>query len=116
MSNTDGLEAGRRDVYRLVVKYGSPILARAWKCPKILIYQILEKSVGSTWLHEAAVRRVKSLGARRLARRADVPVRQVWWVLEGGEISEPLALFVSNHARSRMRRAYHDTPTNEGLN
>ena len=116
MANTDGIDDRRRDAHRLVVKYGSPALARAWNIPKTLIYQILEKSIGSTWLHEAAIKRVKSLGARELARRAEVPVREVLCVLDGGEISEPLGLFVSRHARARMRRAYHDTRMNEGLN
>jgi hypothetical protein len=114
--NSDAIEDGRRIVYRLVVKYGAQVLACAWECPKTLIYQILEKSVGSTWLREAAVKRVKGLGARELARRAEVPVRQVLYVLDGGEISEPLRLFLSRHGRSKKRRAYYDTRTNEGLN
>jgi hypothetical protein len=100
----------------LVVKYGSQVLARAWKCPKTLIYQILEKSVGSTWLREAAVKRVRGLGARELARRAEVPVHQVFYALDGGEISDPLGLFLSRHGRSNKRRAYYATRTNEGLN
>jgi hypothetical protein len=116
VANTNAIEDRRRDAYRLVVKYGSRVLARSWNCPKTLIYQILEQSFSSTWLHEAAVTRVKSLGARELARRADVSVRQVWCMLEGGEISDSLDLFISTHARSGARRAYYDTRTNEGLN
>jgi hypothetical protein len=117
MVNANDSSDPRRDrTYRLILKYGSVALARAWSCPKTVIYQILYKRVGSTWVHESVVERVKSLGARELARRADVSVRQVLWVLEGGEISEPLDQFVSRHSRSGGQWGYHDTPTNEGLN
>jgi hypothetical protein len=117
MANANDSSDPRRDrTYRLILKYGSVALARAWSCPKTVIYQILDKRVGSTWVHESVVERVKSLGARELARRADVSVRQVLWVLEGGEISEPLDQFVSRHSGSAGQWGYHDTPTNEGLN
>ena len=116
VSGNDSLEPQRDRTYRLILKYGSAALARAWRCPKTLIYQMLYKSVGSTWAHESVLERVKSLGARELARRAGVSVRQVLRVLEGGEISEPLDQFVKSHSRSGRQWAYHDTPTNEGLN
>ena len=102
--------------YGLILRYGTAALSRAWGCPKTLIYQIVNERVGSSWLHNAAVTRVKTLGARELAHRTGVPARQILIALASGTVPDMLALFVASHAESGTGWSYPDTPTNEGLN
>jgi hypothetical protein len=114
-SNSDLADLKHR-AYGLILRYGTAALARAWRCPKTVIYQIVNDSVGSSWLHRAAIVRVRTLGARELAHRAGVPARQILIALASGTVPEELALFVANHTESGTEWSYPDTPTNEGLN
>src|SRR5262245_39299453 len=102
--------------YGLILRYGTSALARAWQCPKTLIYQIVNESVGSTWLHNVAVTRVRTLGAGELARRTGVPSRQILIGLASGTVPDALVLFVASHSQPGKGWSYPDTPTNEGLN
>jgi len=102
--------------YGLILRYGTAALARAWDCPNTLIYQIVNDSVGSAWLHNAVVVRVRTLGARVLAHRTGVPARQILVALASGTVPDALALFVTSHTKSGTDWSYPDTPTNEGLN
>ena len=102
--------------FGLILRYGTAALARVWRCPNTLVYQIVNESVGSSWLHGAAVARVRALGARELARRAGVPARQVLISLASDTIPDDLALFVASHTAPGTGWRYPDTPTNEGLN
>lgn len=102
--------------YGLILRYGTAALARSWCCPKTLIYRIVNDSVGSSWLHNAALARVRTLGARELARRAGVPARQILVGLASDTVPEDLAQFVTRHAEARVGWSYRDTPVNEGLN
>jgi hypothetical protein len=100
----------------LILRYGTAALAQAWQSPTTLIYQIVNDSVGSSWLHNAAIARVRTLGARELARRTGVPTRQILVALASGTLPEAVALFVASHTESGTGWSYPDTPTNEGLN
>jgi hypothetical protein len=116
MSNSGDPTDLKHRAYGLILRYGVAALARVWHCPKTLIYQIVNESVGSSWLHNAAVARVRTLGARELAHRAGVPARQILIALESGIVPDALALFVASHTESGTEWSYPDTPNNEGLN
>lgn len=116
MPSDDDLTDLKHRAYGLILRYGTAALARSWHCPKTLIYQIVNESVGSAWLHHIAVVRVRTLGARELGRRTGVPGRRIMIALASGTVPDSLALFVASHSQSGEGWSYPDTPTNEGLN
>jgi hypothetical protein len=106
----------KHGAYGLILRYGIAALARAWHCPATLIYQVVNESVGSAWIHHAAITRVRTLGAQELAHRTGVPAKQILVALAAGRVPVELALFVTSHMESGTEWSYPDTPTNEGLN
>jgi hypothetical protein len=116
MAGNDDITDLKHRAYGLILWYGTAALARAWRCPTTLIYQVVNDSMGSAWLHNAAVTRVRTLGARELAHRTGVPGRQILIALASGTVPEEVALFVTSHSEKETGWNYPDTPTNEGLN
>jgi hypothetical protein len=116
MPTNDRLTDLKHRAYGLILRHGTAALARAWRCPTTVIYQIVNDSVGSNWLHHAALRRVKALGAHELARRTGVPARQISVALASGNVPDALAQYVTTHTEPETGWSYPDTPTNEGLN
>ena len=116
MSTDDDRTVLKHRAYGLILRYGTAVLAEAWSCPQTLIYQIVNENVGSTWLHNTVVVRVRTLGARELSHRTGMPARQILIALASGTVPEELALFVASHAKSETDWSYPDTPFNEGLN
>jgi len=116
MANARDLTELKHGAYGLILRYGIAALARAWHCPTTVIYQVVNESVGSAWMHHAAITRVRTLGAQELSHRTGVPARQILIALASDTVPEELALFVANHTKSGAEWSYPDTPTNEGLN
>ncbi len=116
MATNDELTDLKHRAYGLILRHGTAALARAWHCPTTVIYQIVNDSVGSNWLHNVALRRVRALGAYELARRTGVPSRQISVGLASGNVPDALAQYVTTHSEPETGWSYPDTPTNEGLN
>jgi hypothetical protein len=116
MASDGDLTDVKHRAYGLILRYGTAALAQAWQCPKTVIYQIVNERVGSSWLQNAAMVRVRTLGARELANRTGVPGRRILIALASGTVPDELALFVTGHSQSGAGWTYPNTPSNEGLN